>query len=80
LIYSTPQDNVKVDVVVKDETVWLTQRAMAALFGVQIPAINKHLANIFDEGELPREATISILEIVVQRGFRGQISEKREML
>ena len=39
LIYSTPQENVKVDVVVKDETIWLTQKAMSALFGVQIPAI-----------------------------------------
>ena len=71
LIYNTPQENVKVDVVVKDETVWLTQKAMAALFGVQVPAINKHLTNIFDEGELQREATISILEIVQSEGGRN---------
>ena len=42
LIYNTPQENIKIDVVVKDETIWLTQKAMAALFDVQIPAINKH--------------------------------------
>ena len=71
MIYNTPQENVKVDVVVKDETVWLTQKAMAALFGVQVPAINKHLTNIFDEGELQREATISILEIVQSEGGRN---------
>ncbi|MDR1022804.1 MAG: virulence RhuM family protein [Prevotellaceae bacterium] len=70
LIYNTPQENVKVDVVVKDETIWLTQKAMAALFGVQIPAINKHLSNIFDDGELQREATVSILEIVQTEGNR----------
>jgi hypothetical protein len=52
LIYNTPQEDVKVDVLVQDETIWLTQKAMAALFGVQIPAINKHLKNIFNEGEL----------------------------
>jgi hypothetical protein len=40
LIYNTPQEDVKVDVLVQDETIWLTQKAMAALFGVQIPAIN----------------------------------------
>jgi hypothetical protein len=71
LIYNTPQEDVKVDVVVKDETIWLTQKAMATLFGVQTPAINKHLSNIYDEGELQREPTISILEIVQTEGNRN---------
>jgi len=71
LIYSTPQENIKIDVVVKDETIWLTQKAMSALFDVQIPAINKHLSNIYDDGELQREATISILEIVQAEGTRN---------
>lgn len=75
LIYSTPQDNVKVDVVVKDETLWTTQKAMAALFGVQIPAISKHLKNIFEEGELSEMTTVSKMEIVVNRGFRGEVKE-----
>jgi hypothetical protein len=71
LIYNTPQENVKVDVVVKDETIWLAQKAMAALFDVGVPAVNKHLANIYEEGELQKEATISILEIVQPEGNRN---------
>jgi hypothetical protein len=63
---------------VKDETVWLTQKAMAALFGVQIPAISKHLKNIYEEGELQETTTVSKMETVVQRGFRGQINEAVE--
>lgn len=70
LIYSTPQEDIKVNVVVRDETIWLTQKAMAQLFGVQTPAINKHLKNIFDEGELDKGATISILEMVQNEGDR----------
>jgi len=70
LIYNTPQEDIKVNVVMRDETIWLTQKAMAELFGVQTPAINKHLKNIFEEGELNREATISILEMVQNEGGR----------
>ena len=75
LIYSTPQENVKIDVVVKDETLWLTQKAMSALFNVQVPAISKHIKNIYDEGELIENATISKMETVVNRGFRGAVKE-----
>jgi len=75
LIYRTPQENVKVDVVVKEETIWLTQKAMAALFDVQVPAISKHIKNIFEEGELPENTTVSKMEIVVNRGFRGEVAE-----
>jgi len=71
LIYNTPQENIKIDVVVKDETIWLTQKAMAALFDVQTPAINKHLSNIYEDGEIAKEATISILEIVQKEGNRN---------
>lgn len=70
LIYKTPQEDVKVDVVIKDETLWLTQKAMAILFDVQVPAINKHLSNIFEEGELQESSTISNLEIVQIEGNR----------
>jgi hypothetical protein len=76
LIYNTPQENVKINVAVKDETIWLTQKAMAVLFDVQIPAINKHLSNIYEDGELDKKATISILEIVQNEGGR---KIKREM-
>jgi len=75
LIYNTPQENIKVDVVVKDETIWLTQKGMAVLFGVQVPAISKHLKNIFEEGELSENTTISKMETVVNRGFRGEVNE-----
>ena len=70
LIYSTPNEDVKTKAVLKDETLWLTQRGMSELFDVQIPAVNKHLANIFDEGELERFSTVSNLEIVQTEGSR----------
>jgi hypothetical protein len=70
LLYTAPNGTVKVDVVLKDETVWLTQKALAELFAVQVPAITKHLKNIFDSGELAREATVSKMEIVRAEGGR----------
>jgi hypothetical protein len=60
LIYSTPQENIKVDVVVQDETVWLTQKAMAALFGAERSVITKHLGNIFQDGELDENSVCAI--------------------
>jgi len=75
LIYNTPQEDVKIGVVVKDETLWFTQKAMAELFGVGVPAISKHIKNIFEEGELPENTTISKMETVVNRGFRGEVNE-----
>ena len=71
LIYSTPEENVLVDVVVKDEDIWVTQKAMAELFGVKVPAISKHLKNIFEEGELQQKSTISKMEIVQSEGTRN---------
>jgi hypothetical protein len=68
LIYNTPQENVKIDVVVKDETIWLTQKAMATLFDVQQPAIAKHLQNIFASGELAEHSVYSILEYTAADG------------
>jgi len=70
LIYKTPQEDIKVNVVIRDETIWLTQKAMAILFDVQTPALNKHLKNIFEKGELQKEATISNMEIVQNEGKR----------
>jgi hypothetical protein len=70
LLYTAPDGAVKVDVFLKDETVWLTQKALAALFAVNVPAINKHLKNIFESGELSREATVSKMEIVRAEGER----------
>lgn len=71
LIYSTPEENVQIDVVVKDENIWVTQKAMAELFGVKVPAISKHLKNIFEKGELQQKSTISKMEIVQSEGTRN---------
>jgi hypothetical protein len=62
LLYTAPDGAVKVEVYFKDETVWLTQKALAELFGVKRPAITKHLMNIFATGELDEKAVCSILE------------------
>jgi len=70
LLYTAPDGAVKVEVFFKDETAWLTQKALAELFGVKVPAINKHLRNIFASGELVREATVSKMEIVRPEGAR----------
>jgi hypothetical protein len=68
LIYNTPQENVTINVVVKDETIWLTQKAMASLLDVQQPAIAKHLQNIFSSGELVEHSVYSILEYTAADG------------
>lgn len=68
LLYRTPQEDASIDVVVKDETLWATQKAMAALFDVQVPAISKHLKNIFAEGELDENVVISNLETTTEHG------------
>ena len=70
LLYTAPDGAVRVEVYFKDETVWLTQKALAELFGVKVPAVNKHLKNIFESGELDREATVSKMEIVRPEGAR----------
>ena len=75
LLYSMPDADGKVQVVIKGETLWCTQKAMAQLFGVGVPAISKHLKNIFTEGELNPDTTISKMETVVNRGIRGEVQE-----
>jgi hypothetical protein len=71
LLYTAPNGQIKVEVLLGNETLWLTQKRMAELFGVGVPAISKHLENIYDSNELQREATISILETVRQEGDRN---------
>ena len=75
LLYNMPEGDGKVQVVIKGETLWCTQKAMAQLFGVGVPAISKHLNHIFEEGELEENTTVSKMEIVVSRGFRGEVKE-----
>jgi hypothetical protein len=73
LLYTAPDGTVKVEVFCRDETVWLNQKALAALFGVQVPAIAKHLKNIFDSGELREDSVISILETTAADGKNYQM-------
>jgi hypothetical protein len=68
LLYTAADGAVKVGVLFRDETAWLTQKALAELFGVGVPAINKHLKNIFESGELAEDAVISILETTASDG------------
>ena len=68
LLYSLPDEEGIVQVIVKDETIWCTQKAMAQLFGVGVPAISKHLKNIFQEGELQKEVVVSKMEITTRHG------------
>ena len=75
LLYAAPDGAVKVDVFLKGESVWLTQKAMAELFGVKIPAINKHLKNIFESDELSEAATVSKMEMVRLEGARHVVRE-----
>ena len=71
ILYNTPEGDKKVGVLYHDENFWLTQKAIAQLFNVEVPAISKHLGNIYDSGELEREATVSILETVRREGNRN---------
>ena len=68
ILYTDANGEVKVEVFLQDETLWLTQKAMAKLFDVGIPAIAKHLKNIFHSGELEEEEVVSILEITTKHG------------
>lgn len=77
ILYTTSEGAVHVEVVFQSETFWLTQKRMAELFGVEVPAISKHLANIFESGELMPVATVSILEIVQKEGTRN-VTRKME--
>ncbi len=68
LLYNMPDADGKVQVVIKGETLWCTQKAMAQLFGVGVPAISKHLRNIFEEGELVADSVISKMETTAADG------------
>lgn len=80
LMYHSAEQNISVNAVIRDETIWLTQKAMAELFGVQTPAINKHLKNIFAEGELDENVVVSKMEITTQHGAIPDKTQTREAL
>jgi hypothetical protein len=75
LAFVSEQGGDTIDIAFNNGDLWTTQKAMAALFGVQVPAINKHIKNIYEEGELDENTTVSKMEIVVNRGFRGEVNE-----
>lgn len=79
LLYNLPDEEGKVQVVIKDETIWCTQKAMAQLFDVGVPAISKHLKNIFDEGELQKEVVVSKMEITTQHGAIEEKTQKHNV-
>ena len=68
LLYKSPNGDIKVDVLLQNETIWMPQRKIADLFGVNVPAISKHLNNIFHSGELDQKVVVSILEIPTHHG------------
>lgn len=70
ILYHIKQTDLQINVIVKDESIWATQRAIAELFGVNVPAISKHISNIYQEGELSELATVSKMEIVQIEGGR----------
>jgi hypothetical protein len=79
LLYTTPNGNVKVEIYLQNETIWLTQQKIADLFGVQRPAVTKHLKNIFEAGELKEEVVSSILEHTTPHGAMQGKTQKTEV-
>ena len=75
ILYNMPGEDGKVQVVIKDETIWATQKAMAQLFNVDKSGISRHIANIYKEGELPQDMTVAKFATVVHRGIRGNVEE-----
>ena len=68
LLYSTPEENISVKAIIKNETLWLTQKSMAELFGCSTDNISLHLKNIYKEGELSEETTTEKISVVQKEG------------
>ncbi len=77
LLYATPNGSVKVEIYLQNESIWLTQQKIADLFGVQRPAITKHLKNIFQTGELQEDSVSSILEHTTADGKKYRIIQDK---
>ncbi len=75
LLYNMPEEEGKVQVVIKDDTIWCTQKAMAQLFDVDKSGISRHIANIYKDGELSPDTTVAKITTVVNRGIRGEVEE-----
>ena len=68
VLYHSDEGDISVDAYIKDESLWITQKAMAELFGVHVPAISKHLKKIFEDGELDEKVVVSKMEITSPHG------------
>ena len=79
LLYTAPNGMVKVEVLLSNENIWLTQKRMAELFGVGVPAISKHLKNIFDSGELVEKVVVSILETTTEHGAVAGLTQTQQV-
>lgn len=75
LLYNLPDEKGNVQVVIRDETIWCTQKAMAQLFGVDKSGISRHISNIFKHGELQQDTTVAKIATVVNRGVRGEVED-----
>lgn len=75
LLYNMPEADGKVQVVIKEETLWCTQKAMAQLFGIDKSGISRHISNIYKTGELQQDTTVAKIATVVNRGIRGEVEE-----
>ncbi|MBQ4485048.1 MAG: virulence RhuM family protein [Prevotella sp.] len=76
ILYQLPNEEGKVQVVIKEETIWATQKAIAQLFGVDKSGVSRHIANIYKDGELQQETTIAKIATIVNRGIRGEVEER----
>ena len=79
LLYTAPNGAIKVEVLIGNETIWLTQKRMAELFGVGIPAISKHLKNIFESGELQEEVVVSVMETTTDHGAVAGLTQTQQV-
>ncbi|MBR6116571.1 MAG: virulence RhuM family protein [Paludibacteraceae bacterium] len=68
ILYNTPEYSEKVQVVIREETLWMTQKAMSELFGVDKSSISRHLKNIFESGELDEKVVVAKIETTTQHG------------
>ena len=79
LLYTAPNGAIKVEVLLSNEAILLTQKRMAELFGIAVPAISKHLKNVFESGELQEELVVSILENTTEHGAVEDLTQTRQV-
>ncbi len=79
LVYNSTDEDLSVNAIVKDESIWLTQKAMGELFGVDRTSITRHLKNIFEDGELDEKVVVSKMEKTAQHGAIANKTQKKEV-